>query len=58
LAESVLEQLKPMSPGQEEMLEALTSDEYEIVGLFGPTGSGKSLFTVLYGIDAVLKGKL
>ena len=53
---SVLEQLKPMSPGQEEMLEALTSDEYEIVGLFGPTGSGKSLFTVLYGIDAVLRG--
>ncbi len=54
---SVLEQLKPMSPGQEEMLEALTSDDYEIVGLFGPTGSGKSLFTVLYGIDAVIKGK-
>ncbi len=57
MAEGVLEQLKPMSPGQEEMLEALTSDEYEIVGLFGPTGSGKSLFSVLYGIDAVLKGK-
>ena len=52
----VLEQLKPMSPGQEEMLEALTSKEYEIVGLFGPTGSGKSLFSVLYGIDAVMKG--
>ncbi len=57
MAEGVLEQLKPMSPGQEEMLEALTSGEYEIVGLFGPTGSGKSLFSVLYGIDAVLKGK-
>jgi len=57
VAEGVLEQLKPMSPGQEEMLEALTSDEYEIVGLFGPTGSGKSLFSVLYGIDAVMKGK-
>ncbi len=57
MAEGVLEQLKPMSPGQEEMLEALTSDEYEIVGLFGPTGSGKSLFSVLYGIDAVMKGK-
>ena len=53
----VLEQLKPMSPGQEEMLDALTSDEYEIVGLFGPTGSGKSLFSVLYGIDSVMKGK-
>lgn len=57
MAEGVLEQLKPMSPGQEEMLDALTSDEYEIIGLFGPTGSGKSLFSVLYGIDAVMKGK-
>ena len=55
--DNILEKLKPMSPGQEEMLEALTSDEYEIVGLFGPTGSGKSLFSVLYGIDSVLKGK-
>ncbi|KSW12730.1 phosphate starvation-inducible protein PhoH [Pyrodictium occultum] len=54
---ALLEKLKPMSPGQEEMLQALTSDEYEIVGLFGPTGSGKSLFSVLYGIDAVLEGK-
>jgi len=53
----VLEKLRPMSPGQEEMMEALTSDDYEIVGLFGPTGSGKSLFTVLYGIDAVLRGR-
>ncbi|MET1128378.1 MAG: PhoH family protein [Thermoproteota archaeon] len=53
----VLEKLKPMSPGQEEMLEALQSDEYEIVGLFGPTGSGKSLFSVVYGIDSVLEGK-
>jgi len=57
VAQGVLEQLKPMSPGQEEMLEALTSSDYEIVGLFGPTGSGKSLFTVLYGIDAVISGK-
>jgi len=54
---ALLEKLKPMSPGQEEMLNALTSDEYEIVGLFGPTGSGKSLFSVLYGIDAVIEGK-
>ncbi len=54
---ALLEKLKPMSPGQEEMLKALTSDEYEIVGLFGPTGSGKSLFSILYGIDAVMEGK-
>ncbi len=54
---ALLEKLKPMSRGQEEMLKALTSDEYEIIGLFGPTGSGKSLFSVLYGIDAVLEEK-
>jgi len=54
---ALLEKLKPMSPGQEEMLKALTSEDYEIVGLFGPTGSGKSLFSILYGIDAVLEGK-
>ncbi|BEP17123.1 PhoH family protein [Pyrofollis japonicus] len=54
---ALLEKLKPMSKGQEEMLQALKSDEYEIVGLFGPTGSGKSLFSVLYGIDAILEEK-
>ena len=54
---ALLEKLKPMSPGQEEMLKALTSEDYEIIGLFGPTGSGKSLFSILYGIDAVLEGK-
>jgi len=53
----LMEQLKPLSPGQEEMYKALTDESYQIVGLFGPTGSGKSLFSVLYGIDAVLEGK-
>ncbi len=54
---SLLENLKPMSRGQEEMLEALKSKDYDIVGLFGPTGSGKSLFSILYGIDAVINGE-
>ncbi len=53
----LLNKLKPLRPGQEEMLKALTSRDYEIVGLFGPTGTGKSLFSILYGIDAVLEGK-
>jgi len=52
----LLNKLKPLKPGQEEMLKALTNKEYEIVGLFGPTGTGKSLFSILYGIDAVLEG--
>ena len=49
--------LEPMSPGQKEMKEALKTDSYEIVGLFGPTGTGKSLFSILYGLEAVVSGK-
>ncbi|MHC1628573.1 MAG: PhoH family protein [Candidatus Nezhaarchaeales archaeon] len=53
----ILEKLKPMSPGQEELLDALRSDSYEVVGVFGPTGTGKSLLSVAYGIDSVIEGK-
>ena len=54
---ALLEKLEPQSPGQKRMLEALTSEDYDIVGLFGPTGSGKSLFSVIYSIDSVLEGR-
>mgnify|MGYP001772515895 CR=1 FL=1 len=50
----VLERLKPLSPGQEAMLSALKDPEAEIVGIFGPSGSGKSLFSLAYGIDAIM----
>ncbi len=53
----ILEKLKPMSSGQEELLDALRSDSYEVVGVFGPTGTGKSLLSVAYGIDSVVEGK-
>jgi len=53
----LLEKLKPMSPGQEELIEALKNDNYEVVGIFGPTGTGKSLLSVAYGIDSVIEGK-
>ena len=56
-AEGLFEKLKPLSPGQEEIRKALLDEKYEIIGLFGPTGTGKSLFGILYGIDAVLSGK-
>jgi len=49
----ILERLKPLSPGQEAMLSALRDQEAEIVGIFGPSGSGKSLFSLAYGIDAI-----
>jgi len=53
----LLDKVKPQGPGQEKMLEALKSEEYSIVGIFGPTGSGKSLFSLAYGIDAVNSGR-
>lgn len=53
----LFEKLKPLSPGQEEIKKALINKNYEIVGLFGPTGTGKSLFSVVYGIDSILSGE-
>ena len=40
--ERLFDKLKPMTPGQEEIRKALLDKRYEIIGLFGPTGSGKS----------------
>jgi len=54
---SLLEKIKPQSDGQERVLEALKNENYSIVGIFGPTGSGKSLLTLAYGIDSVTQGK-
>ncbi len=51
------ERIKPMSIGQERLLNALTDTRNEIVGVFGPTGTGKSLLSCAYGITAVLKGE-
>lgn len=53
----IFDRLTPMSPGQEELKKVLENTNYEVVGVFGPTGTGKSLFSVLYGIDSVLSGK-
>ncbi len=53
--EELFEKLEPKSPGQKELVEALKSDK-DLVGVFGPTGSGKSLFSVVYGISEVAKG--
>ncbi|NHW45154.1 MAG: KH domain-containing protein [Candidatus Verstraetearchaeota archaeon] len=54
---ALLEKIKPMSSGQEELLQALKNESYEVVGAFGPTGTGKSLFSVAYGIDSVIEGR-
>jgi len=52
----LLEAIKPQSPGQEKLAEVLKNKDYRIVGIFGPTGSGKSLFSLAYSIDAVRAG--
>ncbi|WP_369406432.1 PhoH family protein [Aeropyrum camini] len=48
--------LEPRSEGQKELKEALLSD-VDLVGVFGPTGTGKSLFSIIYGIAMVAEGK-
>ncbi len=56
-SESIFPKLQPQSPGQEEVVKVLADKKYEIVGLFGPTGSGKSLFSIMYGLDSVVTGR-
>ncbi|MEM1826379.1 MAG: PhoH family protein [Desulfurococcaceae archaeon] len=56
-AEKLFDKLKPLTPGQEEIKKALFDKKYEIIGLFGPTGSGKSLFAIIYGINSVLNNE-
>jgi phosphate starvation-inducible protein PhoH len=54
--EELFDKIEPRSPGQEELRKALLSDK-DLVGVFGPTGTGKSLFAIAYGLTAVYRGK-
>ena len=53
---SVLDDVKPLSPGQELLIKSLESKEHDLIGVFGPTGTGKSLISCAYGIGSVLDG--
>jgi len=55
--ENLFSKLQAQSPGQEEIIKALADRKVEIIGLFGPTGCGKSLFSIIYGLDSVLNGR-
>ncbi|ADV65039.1 PhoH family protein [Desulfurococcus mucosus] len=57
MATNVFGKISPQTPGQEEIVNALSDKRYEIIGLFGPTGSGKSLISILYGVDSVLNNR-
>ncbi|GBF09510.1 conserved hypothetical protein [Aeropyrum pernix] len=48
--------LEPKSEGQRELKEALLSD-VDLVGVFGPTGTGKSLFSIVYGVSMTAEGR-
>ncbi len=54
--EGLYEKLEPRTPGQERLKEALESGS-DIVGVFGPTGTGKSLFSISYGVSSALQGR-
>ncbi len=54
--EEAFEKLEPKTPGQEALKEALASGE-DLVGVFGPTGTGKSLFSIVYAISKVAQGE-
>ncbi|MHA1615809.1 MAG: PhoH family protein [Candidatus Njordarchaeales archaeon] len=53
----LLSRIKPVTPGQQKLINALLDREKEIVGVFGPTGTGKSLLTVAYALTKVSKGE-
>ncbi|MEB3817013.1 MAG: PhoH family protein [Desulfurococcales archaeon] len=53
---SLFDSIKPQSPGQERLREALISDK-DLVGVFGPTGTGKSLFATAYALSALARGQ-
>jgi len=53
----LLEKVKPVNEKQKMLLAALKSKDVDLVGAFGPSGTGKSLLTIAYGIDAVERGE-
>ncbi|MCX8165449.1 MAG: PhoH family protein [Acidilobaceae archaeon] len=52
----LFDSLEPRTAGQRELKKALLSQK-DLVGAFGPTGTGKSLFALSYGLAAVERGK-
>lgn len=53
----LLGMIEPKTKAQEALVEALMDDKIDVVGAFGPSGTGKSLITIAYAIDSLLNGK-
>ncbi len=45
--------IKPLTEGQKKLIKALKDKKTEVLGIFGPTGTGKSLLTVAYAFDSI-----
>ena len=54
---SLLDKIKPASDGQVKVIRYLKDDKVDIVGIFGPTGTGKSLLSCAFGIGSVLENR-
>ena len=57
MTEGLFTKIQPQSPGQEDLVKTLADRKNEIIGIFGPTGCGKSLISILYGLDSILTGR-
>ncbi len=53
----LFDRIEPQSPGQEKLREALLSDK-DLVGVFGPTGTGKSLLATAYALSMLAEGSI
>lgn len=53
----VLENVRPKTKAQSALLKALEDSTIDIVGAFGPSGTGKSLISLAYAIGALKEGK-
>ncbi|MCD6563591.1 MAG: PhoH family protein [Thermoproteales archaeon] len=49
--------LVPLTKNQKELIAALRSPDLDIVGIFGPSGTGKSYISLLYGIESLMNNK-
>ena len=52
----LFEKVEPQTSGQERVKKALASDK-DLIGIFGPTGTGKSLLAISYALSSVAKGR-
>lgn len=53
----MVKEVTPLNEKQKQLLAALSSEDIDIVGVFGPSGTGKSFLTCAYALNALESGK-